>query len=53
MIKGFEKFGRSRIDDSTVDFIFKLCDTSGEGKITFNEWRILFETTVKDSILED
>jgi Ca2+-binding EF-hand superfamily protein len=34
---GFERFMRTKSDE-TVDFIFKLCDTSGEGKVTFNEW---------------
>jgi len=34
---GFDKFMKVKSDE-TIDFIFKLCDTSGEGKVTFNEW---------------
>ena len=36
-----------------IDLIFKLADTSGEGAITFDEWRNLFENIVRDSIREN
>ena len=49
---GFDRFMKTKSNDDTVDFIFKLCDSSGEGKVTFNEWQALFENTVKDSMLQ-
>ena len=49
---GFDRFMKTKSNDDTVDFIFKLCDSSGEGKVTFNEWQVLFENTVKDSMLQ-
>ena len=49
---GFDRFMKTKSNDDTVDFIFKLCDSSGEGKVTFNEGQALFENTVKDSMLQ-
>lgn len=36
------------IDDDTVDYIFKIADTSGDGNITYSEFHALFENIIQD-----
>ncbi len=40
------------VSNKTVDYVFKMADVSGEGQITFDEWRSLFENIIKDTMRE-
>ena len=39
-----------KVANDTIDYVFKMADVSGEGQITFDEWRSLFENIIKDAI---
>ncbi|EAR96949.2 EF-hand pair protein (macronuclear) [Tetrahymena thermophila SB210] len=36
------------IEADTVDYVFKIADTSGDGKITYSEFHALFENIIQD-----
>lgn len=38
------------VKEETINYVFKMADLSGEGAITFDEWRSLFESVIKDDM---
>jgi Ca2+-binding EF-hand superfamily protein len=39
-----------QVPKETVDYVFKMADTSGDGRISYDEFRSLFENIIKDQI---
>lgn len=47
MMDGFQAL-KIQVTQETINYIFKMADISGDGMITFDEWRGLFENFLRD-----
>lgn len=52
MENAFRKIGID-ITPSTLDYIFKMCDTDGSGTISSNEFQKLFDDIIRESAIEE
>jgi len=39
------------VDKESIDFIYKMADSSGDGKVSFSEFYNLFDNILKDALI--